>query len=262
MLRWHTSAATAGPRADEIRVLRGEIALLLGLLLVVTAWAVFGPRYEVSRAAPGAQTKPSAPGEPSPQASALSSAHIPSFATSSGVASLLAFPGYTDPQAVYVFMLPSDLAVAWAPYASTGPATQRLISQFGDVMDSFLEAWSSGDTRDPRYTAWCLLGCAATFNALIGPWAAGKLAPIGTLKLYHESAQIGRGGSTGVVSVCVDDSALSAENQSLATVANPDRRGPTLYLFALTYVAAVGRWIALEAYSAQGSAVCTGGGDS
>ena len=262
MPRWRPSAARTDSQADEIRVLRRVVTLVLGLLLAVTAWAVLGSRNDAGRAASGGQSKPSGLEGQSPQASAASSAVISSFAAASGVTPSPVVPGYTDPQAVYAFLLPTDLAVNWVPYASADPATQRLITQFGDVMDAILEAWAYGDTRDPRYTVWCFLGCTATFNALIGPWAAGKLAPAGTLWIYHESAQTGRGGTTGVVSVCVDDSAVLAENQSLGTVANPDRRGPTLYLFALRYVVASGRWIALEAYSAPGSAVCTSGGGS
>lgn len=254
------SATRSTSTADQIRVLRRVIAGLLGLLLAVTAWAMLGPRPEPGQAAPVAHTTPAITGEPSPQLSA--SSIVPSSAASTGVTPSPVFPGYTDPQAVYVFMLPTAFAVTWAPYASTDPTTQRLISQIGDVFDAILEAWAYGDIRDPRYGAWCLLGCTAMFNALISPWASGKLTPTGTLRVYHESAETGRGGTTGVVSLCVDDTAVTAENQSLYPVANPDRHGPTLYLFALTYVAASGRWIALEVYSAPGSAVCTGGAGS
>jgi hypothetical protein len=137
-----------------------------------------------------------------------------------------------------------------------------LITQFGDVFDAVTEAWVFGDTRDPRYRAWCVATCAVVWNGVIGPWASAAVSPVGTLRLSHESAQIGRNGTTGVVEVCVDTVGLSAMNESLETVSAPVPGGTTLYLFALEWVASAGRWIAIATYSAPGSAVCAGGGGS
>lgn len=244
--------ADASPLALEVWMLRRVVVGVLGLLLVVTVFdaAGFSTRSGASR--------PSAPSSV-PGGSSASSA-VPSFAVSSGAGTSPEFPGDADPAAVYAFMIPNGLVISWAPYTSTDAVTERLIVQFGDVVDAIVEAWSAGDVRDPRFTAWCLLGCGQVFGALIAPWAAAQQSPAGTLRLYHEFAEVSRAGTTGVVSVCVDDSGLTAHTTSDVTVSATRKRGAVLYVFALDYDATAGHWIALEAYNSAGSPVCTGGG--
>jgi hypothetical protein len=243
-------------------VWRRVAAGLLGLLLVATAWAVFGPHMVVGRGGSDVPREPPAAGGGSPKASAPVPALVPSVAVVPSAAVSSAAVGYVDAGSVYSFMLPTNLVLDWAPYTSPDPATQRLATQFTDVFEAITEAWVFGDTADPRYRAWCVATCVVAWDAVIGPWASARLAPIGTLRLWHESALIGRNGTTGVVEVCMDTAGLSAMNESLDTVSAPVPGSTTLYLFALEWVAPAGRWIAIATYSAPGSAVCTGGGGS
>jgi hypothetical protein len=248
-------------------VSRRVVAGLSGVLVVLLAWNVI---LEVTggRPAEPVSARPSAHDSRTPR-TVLPSSSVQAASSSAGgvaVASGSApppiFAGFTDPGSVYAFMIPSALRLDWAPYIAANQATASLVAQFQDVYAAFVEAWSFSDPQDPRYQLWCVATCRTALNAVLAPWAAARLSPTGTLRLSVLLAEIGRNGTTGVVEVCVDDSALSARNEGDQRVVAPSRFGPTLWVFGLVDEGTGGHWVAMTAISAVGSTQCAGAGTS
>ncbi|MGH3632024.1 MAG: hypothetical protein ACRDRL_31860 [Sciscionella sp.] len=204
---------------------------------------------------------PATPDKARAQASALAAgkAFVPPTTVPADV------PGYSGSAPLEAIILPPFLTVSIPGIQAKDQAAQGLADQSVLMLKAWAEAWASGNVDDARYRTLCVAQCRAVLDPTISLWKKADIIPAGALRFFLMAGGLGKNSATsGVVGVCLDDSALKAFRGGV-TYADPYPLGaPELLVFGLVYDKAVAHWVATEAYTSPGDSYCTdsGGGTS
>lgn len=236
--------------------------------------AVVDPPSSGASGAPGGMGSPSAlptlggiPVAPPPdQAQAMASAQAAGQAFAPPTSVPANVPGYSGSAALDAVSLPPFLTVTVPSVQAKDAKAQALADQSVLLLKAWAEAWTSGNTYDPRYRTLCMEQCKAMLDPTVTLWKNANIVPAGRLRFSNLAGGISKSDDqSGEVGVCLDDSALTAFRGG-TTYQDPYPLGePELLVFGLVYDKAVGHWVATEAYASPGDSYCAqdqGGGAS
>jgi Tfp pilus assembly protein PilV len=235
---------------------RRALVALAVVAVVVLVVGLAGCRSGSSRAGASSPGAAQSTAQSSAQAQASAMAAASAFQAPTAVAST-AVPHYAG--SLTSFNFPGDLSVTIEPVTTSTAAEAMLADQFRDFLKSWIEAWASGNVKDPKYAAWCVAACHAVTDPTVKQWSAAGLVPAGDLKLYNIVGGFSNSADTSAeTAVCVSDTGLTAVTRSATKTGDPFIQGPTLYVFGLLYDAQVGHWVVTEGYSDVGDSYCNG----
>jgi hypothetical protein len=222
--------------------------------------AVVDPSSPGSTAAPGGVGSPTAlptlSGGPAPpptpdQAQAAQQAFAPPTSVPANV------PGYSGSAPLDAVVMPPFLTVTVPSVQAKDTKAQALADQSTLLLKAWVEAWTSGNTYDPRYRTLCVAQCRAVLDPTVALWKNANIIPAGTLRFFNLAGGVATGDDqSGEVGVCLDDSTLTAFRGG-SVYRNPYPLGAQkLLVFGLVYDQAVGHWVATEAYASPGDSYC------